>query len=148
MSRRADERAQLCAALGPGLPGRVSAYPPTKATEFVAPYIWIEQPAVARTPIGNRSVGTVAAFPVVVNYDGAVRAQVAGLDDIVSAAWDAVTQVGDPREARPTELDVGGTRLRATVITVEITITAKTLCPPAVVAAPIPPVPLQEAHRG
>lgn len=146
-NRLAAERQRLFDALKPILPGRVDAYAPPANVAFVAPYIWIGQPDGARTTIGERTVVMVATFPVTVTYDGAERSQLAGLDDIVSQVVDAVARLerAEVVRWRPEPLAAGQTpNRRQTVLDVDVTITASTLClpdPPTPVA--IPPVPVE-----
>jgi hypothetical protein len=141
MSRLADARDRLHGALAhvfdepvPVLggdpvqfsPGRVHRYPPQ---DFVAPIVWIEQP---RGQLRTDLHGTLASFPVAVVYDGADRAQVAGLDELVSRVWDAAAAAGDPVAFGPRPLDAGGFNLRATFVDVEIRIATITLCTPTI----------------
>lgn len=158
-NRLADARQALVDALAPILPGRVDPYAPPPGVAFVAPYIWIGQPAGVRTTIGERTVVMVATFPVTVIYDGSVKAQLAGLDDVVSQVVDAVAAVpraevarwrpippeaGQPANGRATVIDVDQpANRRATVIDVDVTITAATLCLPTPGQAVIPPVPVE-----
>lgn len=153
MNRLAEARRRLFEAVGPTLPGRVEAYPQAFVARGTAPYIWIEQPSggVASMAAGGRVF--VATFPVWCVYDGAVRAQVAGLDGIVAAVWDACEAAEglEPRSVTPRDVTAAGEalrggepdtlHLRASVVTVAVTITARTFCKPDdVVPASIPPV--------
>ena len=77
-------------------------------------------------------------------YDGAVKAQVAGLDDLTAKVWDACLAV---RAARPeawdvSSTDVGDVTVNAVVLDVVITLGARTLCLEPVESAPIPPDPV------
>jgi hypothetical protein len=150
MSRLSDARARLYTELSPVLPGRVEEYPPPSGQRYAAPRIWIEQPEVSRATVGARSVLAVATWPVWCVYDGADRAQVAGLDDLVSKCWDALMRAGaDPQLARRDEVSISPTgSLRATVIYADVTLGASTLCLPDVTASPIPPAQTQEAAHG
>lgn len=106
--------------------GRVQPYPPA---QVVAPCVWVEQPTGSTATIGVvAGLVDVATFPVAIVYDGADRAQVAGLDELVARVWDAARTVGEPTSFRPQTLDVGGPNLRATVVDVEMRIGARTLC--------------------
>lgn len=106
--------------------GRVSAHPPAQA---VPPCVWIEQPTGSTDTVGAAAGRVdVATFPIAVVYDGADRAQVAGLDELVARVWDAARTVGEPTGFRPQPLDVGGPNLRATVVEVDMHIGARTLC--------------------
>jgi hypothetical protein len=145
-SRLADARAALHAALQPVLPGRVDPYPPAPG-RVAAPKVWIGAPDTIPATIGSNTTVTLAQFPVVVVYDGASHAQVAGLDDLLSAVLDAVAAAAGfesdgSRASGPIDLPVDST-LRAAVVTATATITARTLCPTAATTATIPPVPLE-----
>ena len=125
------------------LPGRVAALPPS-SVPYPPPYVWIDQPDVGVATTGNRTQLTVASFPVWVAYDGAVKAQVAGLDDVVAKVWDACFTVpaARPVNATPQTIDVAGTTVRGVVVTVDVTLGAFTLCVPAVELSDIPPDPV------
>lgn len=142
MNRLVDARADLAIALAPVLSGRVDAYPPT--AKFATPRIFLEQPELDRTTFGTRSQGTTQTWEVWIAYDGAQRAQVAGLDELVAAAWDTLeaTRGVQPQRARRATLDVAGVQYRATVIDVAVTHAATTLCPPDTAAVTIPPEPV------
>lgn len=105
--------------------GRVSAYPPPQPA---APCIWVEQPSGSATSTGGGALIDVATFPVAVVYDGADRAQVAGLDELVSRVWDAARTVGEPQRWEPRLVDVGGPNLRGVFVDVDMRIGARTLC--------------------
>jgi hypothetical protein len=80
-----------------------------------------------------------------ISYDGATRAQVVGLDDLVAKVWDACLHVpaARPLSATPQTVDVAGTSVRGVVVTVDVTLGALTLClEPAVVGSPVPPEPV------
>ena len=62
--------------------------------------MWIDQSDGFRTTIGERTQVMIATFPINVVYDGTDRAQVAGLDDIVSGIVDAVAAVPGAEVAR------------------------------------------------
>ena len=142
MNRLTDARQALVDALAVVLEGRVGAYPPPKNARHVAPYVWIDQPTVTRQTIGRPTNVVVATFPVSVVYDGADHAQVAGLDEVVARIWDIaeVTAGMEPVAANPIDRPVdSGVTLRGCDVQVAVTITARTLCPPDVSAAAIPP---------
>lgn len=143
MNRLADARLALFGALAPVLPGRVAAVPPTAAT-YPMPYIWIEQADVSIGFTGTATKLTVATFPIWIGYDGAVRAQVAGLDDLVAQVWDAVQSVRQavPQSATTSTIDGGPATVRAVVVSVDVTIAAMTLCVPTAAPSPIPPEPV------
>lgn len=142
-NRLSDARLALFGVLTPVLPGRVSSTPPA-ATPFPAPYIWIDQPDVALGTAGTSTRVTVATFPIWISYDGAVRAQVAGLDDLVSQVWDAVLAVrqATPQSTFVNTVDVGGVDVRGVVVSVDYTIAALTLCLPTPTSVLIPPEPV------
>jgi hypothetical protein len=146
-SRLGDARALLVAALGPVLPGRVDPYPPAPG-RVAAPKVWIGDPETIPATIGQSTAVTLARFPVVVVYDGAVHAQVAGLDDLVSAVIDAVAGCPgfDPDGSRsgPVPGMPLDSTMRAHVVTATVTITARTLCAtPAPDAVTVPPTPVE-----
>jgi len=144
VSRLSDARAALHAALlavvddpvnGLSLtPGRIHQWP---APQPNAPCVWIEQPRNDLTDIGQRGavwVNTVT-FPVAVVFDGADRAQVAGLDELVARVSDAAWAAGARAvRFRPGPVDVGGPSLRATVVDVEMTVPQVTFCDEPVLA--------------
>jgi hypothetical protein len=151
MSRLADARTVLVDALAPVLPGRVDAYPPAPG-RVVAPKVWVGEPETIPATIGERTTVTLARFPVVVVYDGAVHAQVAGLDDLVAAVVDAVNAAAGfdsdgSRPGPPTGVTLDQT-FRAHTVTATATITARTLCPPPVAAVTVPPSPIRESTNG
>ena len=146
MNRIADARQALLDALTVVLEGRVGGYPLPRNARHVAPYAWIDQPVVTRQ-VQGRSTFTVATFPVSIIYDGADHTQVAGLDEMVARIWDVaeLTAGMEPVDAFPTDRPVdSGVTLRGCDVRVAVTITARTLCPPDVSAAAIPP-PVVEA---
>jgi hypothetical protein len=112
------------------------------AAQPVAPCLWIEQPYGTLDEVGQ--LGTVlvdaVTFPVAVVYDGADRAQVAGLDELVGRTWDLAWRAGRPVSFRPGSIDVGGPSLRATFVQVEMRIAAVTFCEPALITAEEVPV--------
>lgn len=144
------KRAEIAAALSAILPdGRFSAYP-RPMTRAIAPAGWIEQPSGTEQAIGGTATRIVATFPIWFVYDGTDEAQVAGLDDLVSKAWAAVTVLSQihPRRWRPTTLPVlvnqttGETTTipwRAVVIDVDTTILAVSFCAPTTGPVDIPP---------
>jgi hypothetical protein len=89
MNRLGDARQLLYEAIADCLPGRVNPYPLPGPSRGLAPYVWIDDASVATQPSGRNGRVIVATFPVWIVYDGAVHAQVAGLDDLVAAVWDA-----------------------------------------------------------
>jgi len=142
VNRLTSARVELFEALAPVLPGRVAATPPV-GKPYVSPYVWIDQPEGAITTVGQRTQLSVATFPIWISYDGAVKAQVIGLDDLVSNVWDACLTVPAARPARwrTAVLDVGGVAVRGVVVSVDVTFGAMTLCLPTVEESLIPPEP-------
>ena len=138
MNRLGDARQRLVTALLPVLPGRVEPYPP--AARWSAPRVWIEQPEITRATLGARVVVAVATFPIWIAYDGANRAQVVGLDDLVSKVWDATLHGGaEPQLARREQVDIAAqSALRACVLFADVTLQAVTLCLPPVESSSIP----------
>lgn len=116
--------------------GRVHQWP---APQPNAPCLWIEQPEGQLTQVGSTAPhwATIVTFPVVIVHDGADRAQVAGLDELVARVWDAANRVPDaePMRFRPTPVNVGGPTLRGTRVEVEMTLRHTTFCP----APTVPP---------
>ena len=151
MSRLGDARAALVAALAPVLPGRVDPYPPAPG-RLVAPKVWLGDPETIPATIGQATAVTVLRIPVVVVYDGAVHAQVAGLDDLLSAVIDAVAaapgfESDGSRPGAPFGVQLDQSTIRAHVVTATTTITARTLCPPpAAAAVTIPPTPIGDTR--
>lgn len=146
------KRAEIATALEVVLPdGRFSAYP-RPLTRAVAPAGWIEQPTGTEQAVPDgRAKQIVATFPVWFVYDGSDEAQVAGLDDVIAKAWQALVPLAQihPRRWRPATLPAttnpttGETVTppwRAVVLEVEATILAVSFCPPpAAKAVDIPP---------
>ena len=93
MNRLEVARDAIVQAIAPVLSGRVYPYPPSPQQAQMAPAVWIGQADGAPTIIGERTEVLQAIFPIHVVYDGADRAQVAGLDDIISGIVDAVAHV-------------------------------------------------------
>lgn len=131
--------------------GRFSAYP-RPMTRAVAPAGWIEQPTGAEQTVPDgRAKQIVATFPVWFVYDGSDEAQVAGLDDTLAKAWQALVPLSQihPRRWRPATLPVVTSQStgeavtiqwRAVVLDVEATILAVSFCPPpAAEPVDIPP---------
>lgn len=147
MNRLAEARTNLATALADVLPGRVHAYPLPRLARGTAPAVWLDRPTVGRETVGARSRIISATFPVWIVVDGADRAQLAALDDIVAAVWDyaEATTSCEPRFAQPrdTAITVGTGQtpsvLPGYVVDVAVTIAARTLCPPDVASATIPP---------
>jgi hypothetical protein len=147
VSRLDDARTSLLTALAPVLAGRVDPYPPA-AGRVAAPRIWIDVADTDPATIGQATSVTLARFPVVIVYDGAVHAQVAGIDDLLSEVIDAIESAAgfeaDGSRSGPVPGSVTfDTTLRAVVVTATTTITARTLCPPAPDAVTIPSTPLE-----
>jgi hypothetical protein len=142
MSLIGDARQTLVDAIAGVLPGRTSPYPPGPA--FTAPYVWVDVSAGRTERSGERSTIIKAFFPVWVAVDGADRAQVALLDDVVARVWDACETVAglSPQSWNPRDIRDRPT-LRAAVIDVAATITARTLSSPETDAAQVPPVPVE-----
>ena len=144
MSRLTDTRATLVDALRNGdvLPEwRVHERPPDNV---VTPCVWVDVPSVNRTDIGSRGATTlVGTWQVMLLVDGADSAQVALLDEGPARAWDAIDALPmtDVMGMSPRSFDVGGPRTRGMVLTVEVSLMARTLCPPPPLATPSVPVP-------
>jgi len=100
--------------------------------QIAAPTIYIDSVELAREPF-NDATFIVATFPIVMVVDGAVRAQVETLDDMIAHVWDAASAVGEPSRTRPFSLDAGGPSLRAHTMDVDMPLLARTLCPETLV---------------
>ena len=133
MNRLGVARDALVNAIAPVLSGRVYPYPPNPTEARVAPAVWIEDDEGHRDIIGERTSVIVTTFPIWIVYDGADRAQVAGLSQIKSGIIDAVAHVPGAEVSgwRPQPLDFNSNR-RASILTVDYMITATTLCLPDV----------------
>lgn len=101
---------------------------------LVTPAAWVDMPSLDRRELTGRGATTVVVtWSVMLVVDGRDDAQMAALDEGLARLWDAVDKL--PRvdcisvAAQP--FDVGGPRNRGVVLTVEETIIARTLCPPA-----------------
>ena len=106
----------------------------TTPRQIAAPTIYLDSAEMSVDSVNG--VGfIVVMFPVVLVHDGAVRAQVDALDDMLAHVWTAALTVGDPSDSRPVNLDVGGPTLRSHVVRVGVTVQAYTLCPPSLVTA-------------
>jgi hypothetical protein len=134
VNRLGQARQTLVDAIAPVLSGRTAPYPPTPQQAGLAPAVWVDQSDGFRTTIGERTSVIIATFPINVVYDGTDRAQVAGIDEIVSGIVDAVAHVRGAEVARwrrqPT--DPNQPNRRSCVLEVDYTITATTLCLPDV----------------
>ena len=144
MNQLAQARDGLVSAFTPIMPGRVGPYPP--GTMFTPPYIWIDDHSGASERAGTNSTFWVATFPVWAAVDGDDRAQIALLDDLIARIVDAAeaTASMQPRRWGSRELP-DRPRIRAAVIEVAVTVTARTLCPPNITAAVVPPEPVEVA---
>ena len=82
--------------------------------------MWIGEHRGFRTTIGERTEIKLVQFPIWIVYDGTDRAQVAGIDDIVSGVLDAVAHVPGAEVSgwNPQPLDLNSNR-RAVVVDVE-----------------------------
>lgn len=132
MSNRIDDALdRLYEALTPVLPGRVWPFPNDEPLG-----VSIGVPTI--TPSGGAAIE--AEFPVTVRYDGAERAQIAGINDLVARCWDACEALArcTPAGARPVDGAAGLT----VVLTVRLHIAARTLCAPATSQSFVPPEPI------
>lgn len=102
--------------------------------QIAAPTIFLDSAELSLDAVNG--VGFVSVmFPVVLVHDGAVRAQVEALDDMLAYVWTAALTVGDPTDSRPVNLDVGGPTLRSHMMRVGVLVQAYTMCPPSLVTA-------------
>ena len=100
--------------------------------QIAAPTIYIDDNEFDEDESNNGTV-VIVSFPVIIVHDGAVRAQVEALDDMLAHVWTAAMTVGDPTRSRPVNLDVGGPTLRSHLLSVEVPVQAYTMCPPTLV---------------
>jgi hypothetical protein len=103
--------------------------------QIAAPTIYLDSAELGLDAVNG--VGFVSVmFPVVLVHDGAVRAQVEALDDMLAHVWTAALNAGsDPSDSRPVNLDAGGLTLRSHVVRVGTLVQAYTMCPPSLVSA-------------
>ncbi len=106
--------------------------------QIAAPTIYIDSVEMSEDNTGGARF-VECMFPVVIVHDGAVRAQVEALDDMLAHVWTAATTVGDPTDSRPVNLDVGGPTLRSHLLRVGVLIQAYTLCPPDLATTGVTP---------
>lgn len=130
----AGVRAEVHAALVGGLAGLL---PPEAVHAFVpdelaTPAVWVDSPLEMRS-YDTAEVLAVAGVLIVV--DGAEHEQLAALDDLESAAWVALEDVGTATGALGVLLGAGGPTLHAVRLTVEVYVATRTLCPPALATA-------------
>ena len=125
-----DARTELFDAIKTGVeaPWRIQR---TSPEQIAAPMIYIDSPELRAAASGIVTIN----FPVVIIFDGSVRSQIDGLDQMLAVLWTTATYVGTPTNSRPVNLDVGGPSLRAQVLDVEMFISAVTLCPPTLITA-------------
>ena len=109
----------------------------TTPRQIAAPTIYIDSVEMGTDDV-NGAVFVECMFPVVIVHDGAVRAQVDALDDMLAHVWTAALSVGTPADSRPVNLDVGGPTLRSHLLRVGVPVLAYTLCPPTLVTTEIP----------
>jgi hypothetical protein len=100
--------------------------------QIAAPTIFLDSAELSRDTENGVDFVT-CLFPVTLVHDGAVRAQVEALDDMLAHVWTAALTVGDPTDSRPIDLDVGGPTLRSHVVRVGVPVQAYTMCPPSLV---------------
>lgn len=140
-----EARQRLVDALAPILTGRVQPYKPARVSP---PMIWIETPSVT-----VQEGVIVASFPVFGVVDGADHSQQAVLDDMIARAWDACRAAGGLRArlVQPRDIPIDPTQPASPiqpassshhgfVLTVDVAIQARTLCPPTVEPIEVPPI--------
>lgn len=128
----ADARARLHAALIPLLSdGRVHAHAPKN---IATPCIWIGRPRLTTRVQGRASAFIVCSFTITIAVDGDDTQQSIVLDDLVSQVWDAVDVVTGAQalNANPRSLDIGGPNTTGMDVSVDVSIAARSLCPPVV----------------
>ena len=126
-------RADVHAALVTGLTGLLPAgsVHPTIPDELALPAVWVDSP-IGMRPSDPATV--VASVDVVIAVDGAEHAQLAALDDLESAVWVALEQVGVATLAIGSLLAVGGPNVHAVTVSADVDVDVHTLCPPALEA--------------
>ncbi|WP_116998438.1 hypothetical protein [Desertimonas flava] len=139
MNRLAQARQLIVDTLEPVLPGRVHPY----GSEAM-PCIYLGVAAPGHRQSGGGTF-KVAQVPVVISYDGADHAQIAGLDEVTAKVCDAIDATPGIRwtgsqTSSPTDRDHTGLTL-----TVEVTIGVDAMCPPDIVEAETPPPILERA---
>ena len=110
----------------------------TTPRQIAAPTIYIDSVELDEDNV-NGARFVICTFPIVLVHDGAVRAQVEALDDMLAHVWTAALQVGDPTRSRPDNLDVGGPTLRSHLVSVGVPVQAYTMCPPTLVTTGVTP---------
>lgn len=136
-----DERARLHEAIvdvfvepvaGFTFSGRVDRTPPAK---IAAPRAFIGDSTGNRVR-ANAGATYVAGFPVWVIYDGTARAQVDGIDEIVSRIHDAAATAGfdvighTPATLPPELAAIAPANVRTSVVSIETSARGLTLCTP------------------
>jgi hypothetical protein len=87
MSRLATARSAIFDALVPVMgEGHVHR---TVPAQVVSPCCWIERPRLR--PVASRSIEILATFPVAFVLDGDGEQQQIDFDELIAAAWDALT---------------------------------------------------------
>jgi hypothetical protein len=104
----------------------------TTPRQIAAPCIYLDSVEMSTDTV-NGATFVECMFPIILVHDGAVRAQVEALDDMLAHVWTAAMTVGDPTDSRPVNLDVGGPTLRSHLVRVGVLVQAITLCPPTLV---------------
>jgi hypothetical protein len=113
---------------------RVHRVPPR---QIAPPTIYIDNVEMNEDDVNGGGTFVVCTFSVVLVHDGAVRAQVEALADMLAHVWDAASTVGRPTSSRPANLDVGGLTLRSHLVRVEVPVMAHTMCPSTLVTAEV-----------
>lgn len=112
--------------------GRVDRTPPSK---IAAPRAFIGDSTGTRVS-GNAGATYVVGFPVWVLYDGNVRAQVDGIDEIVARIHDAAATAGfdvvghTPASLPPELAAIAPAHVRTSVVSIETSARGLTLCTP------------------
>lgn len=138
----ADARANLVAALEVVLPGRVFPYEPPKGMHHRpggGPTIWIDVALPAQRTSGQSTIVKCVQFPVVISFDGADEAQVAGLDELQAKALDAIAALPGTRWVGVVVPSRQPGENRSIIHTYEQTIGVGSFCAPTVTPADIPP---------
>lgn len=124
-----DARTELVAALRSGLaPWPAYRVHPIRPPKPAPPMVWVEAFNLRPDTIAG-APATVAEASVVAIVDGDYGRQVAALDVITAALWQAVDDIAVVTGALVAPIDVGGPRLLGVTVTADLTLTVRTLCP-------------------
>lgn len=137
MNKYAEARTRLVEALEEVLPGRVFPYEPSSSVPMG---IWIGVALPSTRSAGNSSTVKTVALPIVISFDGDTVAQIAGLDETVAKVEDAIANLAGARLLAARFVDSPDDRSKSTVvIDIDISTGVRSICPPTVEEAEVPP---------